>query len=86
MILEHIAKGYLGTRHEGILYLMGRVCEHEAYVFQVGDIFLPNVGGGIMVPEDLRNAILDKTISDGRLVPYYMLEDPMRVMDEEVFV
>ena len=84
MLLEHIAKGYIGERHDGVLYLMGRVCEHTTYQFQEGDIFLPNVGGGVMVPEEMRDAILDGTIANGRIVPFVMLETPMRVMDEDV--
>jgi len=84
VLLEHIAKGYIGERHDGALYVVGRVCEYATYHFQAGDIFLPNVGGGVMVPEEMRNAILDGTIANGRLVPFSMLEAPMRVMDEDV--
>lgn len=42
---------------------------------------MPNVGGGIMVPEPMRDAIVRKEIT-GRFVPYYMLREPMRIVDE----
>lgn len=81
-MIEHIANGYLGERHAGDLYLVGRVCEPDTYTAKPGDIYMPNVGGGIMVPEDMRDAIINKEIT-GRLVPYYMLEAPMRIVDEK---
>jgi hypothetical protein len=78
MHLEHFGKGYLITRHEGEQYLLGRVVEHETYTYQEGDLFLPYLGG-IFVADDLRNAILDGSFK-GRLVPYHMLVEPMRIV------
>lgn len=84
MNVEHIAKGYLGARVDGVLYLLGRVTTGAAYTPEPNDLYLPDVGGGVMAPEELRDAIINKTFV-GRLVPYHMLQGPMRVMDEEVF-
>ncbi len=81
-MINHIANGYLGERHDGILYLVGRVCEPDTYTAKTGDIYMPNVGGGIFIPEGMRDAILKKEIT-GRLVPYNMLVEPMRIMDED---
>lgn len=81
-VIEHIAKGYLGERHDGVLYLVGRASEGEAYVLQPGDLYLPDVGGGVLVNDDLRDAIINKSFT-GRLVSYRLLETPMRIMDED---
>ena len=83
MELIHIAKGYLVHRHEGKSYLIGRACDHTGYVHEAGDIFLPWIGG-IMVPEDMQQAIISRELK-GRLVPYYMLTEPYLV-DEQMLI
>lgn len=76
---EHLGNRLLGVRHEGHLYICGQVSD-EQYTFREGDVFLPLIGGGVVVPEGLQQAIISLEFA-GRIVPHHMVEY-IRVLDD----
>jgi len=77
-MIAHLTHGYLTEEYDGVRFFVGRVAALP-YVPESDDLYLPLIGDGFLLPDDIQAAILAGRFT-GRLVPYRMCE-PVRVGD-----
>lgn len=77
-MMAHYVDGYLVEEHEGVRYCVGRVAALP-YTPEADDLYLPTVGDGVLIPQDIQDAIIAGAFT-GRIVPYRMCDPvPLRV-------